>query len=81
MCYAGTCYYELAKMTPGEMLKVVLFAKDQHALARIEEPINCAGASCDRRVHLLHMFRCYFCLQYFCPICAGEHFGPRSERR
>ena len=66
------------KMAPDEIEKVMRIAYNQYRQAAQNEPIDCAGVGCARKRRLIYMYRCWFCGQYFCPVCARIHFGDRS---
>lgn len=47
--------------------------------AQAGKPVPCRG--CGRSFELFRLFRCFHCGAYFCPDCAGLHFGPRKGRQ
>jgi len=67
-----------AKQTPEQIYETLNINQKQYAQAMKELPIDCAGVECKRKRLLLHMYRCWYCGKYFCPICSKEHFGNRS---
>ena len=81
-CIATTRKYnhkaERLKMSKEEVSTIMYIAYKQFKHASNNEPIDCAGDNCERRLILIHMFRCWFCGRYFCPVCAKGHFGDRE---
>ena len=80
-CIATTRHYDhkaaRAKMTDKENHEILLVAYNQYRQAVKGDPINCAGVGCERKRRLIHIYRCFFCGRYFCPVCSKEHFGER----
>lgn len=81
-CMATTRQYDhaaaRAKMSPEEIEEIRIDALRQYRQALKGGPMSCAGIDCLRKRLLIHMYRCWFCGRYFCPVCAREHFGDRG---
>jgi len=37
----------------------------------ISQKMSC---ECGKHVSIVHMYRCFYCGQFYCPQCAKEHF-------
>ena len=50
--------------------------KSQFIQANSSVLITC---SCNKTIPIRNTYRCFYCGEFYCPMCAREHFGERPS--